>query len=426
MLAVVPIAGSSKAQTPRRVEVQPGRIRTSVWWLGFIGVFIGVAPVTSTSAQSKPEWLLVTNRYRASVGLGEVTENTDASAGAIAHSRYLVTNAEIGHDEDMRKPAYSEVGRRAGLTGNVSAGSGSGSTVTERQAVEGWLTVPFHGVGMLAPHATAFGFGQYATRQDNWAATLSLFWDAFDDARSSEPSRSAQQLVDALLESEPWITSKGYSYNCSGTDCVLVSDSRVFVTRDGRLVEKPGADPAAAEKGDLGYEAAVLWPGNNTGVPLVRYGGSEYPNPLSSCPGFRVPVGLPIYLMRGKPTELAEASVVDDRGIAQQLCTLSASTYQNVKDPAAERLGRAVLDSYGAVALIPRNPLQYGRSYRVLARTTDGEAFTWGFRVTSNSAIELVPGDPRANDPTVGRSSQPPTSTSPSKTVVGKTVRRRS
>ena len=423
MLVVVPIAGSLAGQTPRRVEVQRARVGTSVWWLGSIGLFIAIAPVTSTSAQSKPEWLLVANRYRASVGLAEVAENADASAGAIAHSRYLVTNAEIGHDEDRRKPAYSDAGRRAGLTGNVSAGSGS--TMTERQAVEGWLTAPFHGVGMLAPHATAFGFGHYATGNDNWAATLSLFWDAYQDARSPEPSQAAQQLVDALLKSEPWITPKGYSYNCSGTDCVLVSDSRVFVTRDGRLVEKPGADPAAAEKGELGYDEAVLWPGNNTGVPLVRYGGSEYPNPLSSCAGYRVPVGLPIYLMRGKPTELAEASVVDDRGVAQQLCTLSASTYRNVQDPVAERLGRAVLDSYGAVALIPRNPLQYGRSYSVLARTTDGEAFTWGFRVTSNSAIELAAGDRRANEPTVGRSSQPPTTDPAPKTVVAKAVRRR-
>jgi hypothetical protein len=384
-------------------------MRTTTLAIGLLGSLGAVAPLNVTSAQSIPEWLQVTNRYRASVGLPDVVENRDATAGASAHSRYLVTNAEISHDEDKRKPAYSDIGRRAGLTGNVSAGSGS--TVTQRQAVEGWLTVPFHGVGMLAPHATAFGFGQYQTKQNAWAATLSLFWDAFDDPSTDGASRRAQQLVDDLLMIETWIPSKGYSYNCNGADCVLVSDSRVFVTDHGRLVEKPGADPVAADRGELGYDTPIVFPGNGSGVPLSRYGGSEYPNPLTSCPGFREPAGLPIYIMRGKPTELSDATVVDDQGVSQQLCILSASTYRNAQDGEAQHLGRSVLDSYGAVVLIPRSPLQYGHGYNVSARTTDGQSFKWSFRVTSNAAIDLPTGHVKANEPTVGIPSQPATPT---------------
>ncbi len=384
-------------------------MRTTTLAIGLFGSFVALAPLNVTSAQSIPEWLQITNRYRASVGLGDVVENPDATAGASAHSRYLVTNAEISHDEDRHKPAYSDMGRRAGLTGNVSAGSGS--TVTQRQAVEGWLTVPFHGVGMLAPHATAFGFGQFQTKQNNWAATLSMFWEAFDDPSTGDASQRAQQLVDDLLKTETWIESKGYSYNCNGGECVLVSDSRVFVTDQGRLVEKPGADPVAAERGELGYDTPVLFPGNGSGVPLSRYGGSEYPNPLTSCPGYREPAGLPIYILRGKPTELSEASVIDDQGVSQQLCVLSASTYRNAQDSTAQQLGRSVLDSYGAVVLIPRSPLQYGHGYNVSARTTDGQAFKWSFRVTSTAAIDLPAGHFKANERTVGVSSQPPTPT---------------
>jgi Cysteine-rich secretory protein family len=362
-----------------------------------------VAPLNVTTAQSLPEWLHVANRYRASVGVPDVVENSDASAGATAHSRYLVVNGEIGHDEDERKPAYTENGRRAGLTGNVSAGSGS--VVTQRQAIETWLTVPFHGVGMLAPRSSAFGFGQYQTKKNSWAATLSLFWDSFDNQGAGGTVTQVQLMADALVLAEPWIESKGYSYNCNGPDCVLVSDSRVFVTDHGRFVEKPGADPAAAARGELGYDIPVVFPGAGSGV---RYGGSEYPDPLSSCAGFREPAGLPIYILRGKPTELTEASVIDDQGIAQQLCTLSASTYRNARDLEAQHLGRAVLDSYGAVVLIPRLPLQYGRAYSVTARTTDGEYFKWSFRVTTNSAIDLPVGHVKANQPTVGLPSQPP------------------
>jgi Cysteine-rich secretory protein family len=392
------------------------RIRTSIFTVGLLGSLGAGVPLNVTSAQSIPEWLQVTNRYRASVGLDDVIENPDATAGASAHSRYLVINDEISHDEDKRKPAYSDIGRRAGLTGNVSAGSGS--SVTQRQAVEGWLTVPFHGVGMLAPHATAFGFGQYQTKQKTWATTLSLFWDAFDDPSVDAPDtgRSAQQLVDDLIQSEPWIPGKGYSYNCNGADCVLVSDSRVFVTDHGRLVEKPGADPVAADRGELGYDTPILFPGNGSGVPLSRYGGSEYPNPLSACPGFREPVGLPIYILRGKPTELSEASVVDDQGISQQLCVLSALTYRNPQDPDAQHLGRSVLDSYGAVVVIPRSPLKYGHAYNVRARTSDGQAFKWSFRVTSNAAIDLPAGHLKANEPTVGLPSQPVTPITSAKT----------
>ena len=384
-----------------------GRVRTSVLAMAITGVLASIAPISGTTAQPTPEWLQVANRYRASVGLNDVAENPTASVGAAAHSRYLVTNSEVGHDEDKRKPAYSDVGRRAGMTGNVSAGSGA--RLTERQIVEGWLTVPFHGVGMLAPHASAFGFGQFSTKQNNWAATLSLFWDAYDDPSSPSTGTEARarQLVDDLIRIEPWIATKGYSYNCNGTECVLVSDSRVFVTDRGRLVEKPGADPVAADRGELGYDKPVLFPGNGSGVPLVRYGGYEYPNPLTSCPGYKGQAGLPIYILRGKPTELAEASVTDDRGTAQQLCTISATTYRDPQDASAERLGRSVLDSYGAVVLLPRNPLQYGRSYNVRARTTDGEVFNWTFRVTANAAIDLPAGHARAEQATVGLPSQP-------------------
>ena len=411
-------------QMTGRVTVLRSRIWNSALVIGLIGAVatIGtVVPVSVTSAQSVPEWLQVTNRYRASVGLEDVVENPEASSGAAAHSRYLVANSVIGHDEDKGRPAFSEIGRRAGLTGNVSAGFGS--TVTQRQAIEGWLTVPFHGVGMLAPNSKAFGFGQYQTKQKAWAATLSLFWDAFDDPSNPGGSgRTANQLVEDLLRSEPWISTKGYSYHCNGADCVLVSDSRVFVTDQGRLIEKPGADPREADRGELGYDEPILFPGNGSGVPLARYGGSESPNPLTSCPGYKEPAGLPIYILRGKPTELTQATIVDDQGVPQQLCILSALTYRNASDADAESLGRSVLDSYGAVVLIPRSPLRYGHAYQVSARTTDGQDFRWNFRVTSNSAIDLPAGHIRANEPTVGLSSQPPTPTPTPKPTTARKV----
>jgi hypothetical protein len=360
-----------------------------------------------SGANSHPEWLQVANRYRASAGLSEVIESPDATAGALAHGRYMIRNNYVGHEETRGKPGYSEAGNRAGTTGNVS--SGDGPAISQREAVESWLTVPFHGVNMLSPDSTRFGYA-IATDATNtrWAASMPLFWDRADG--SAKIDSSVEAMAADLVSRDTEVERTGYSWTCRGARCVLIAGSRVFVSEQGKFVERPEIDPRNAERDGLAFGKTVVFPGPGSGVPLIRFAGNEYPDPLPSC-GYQGSAGLPIYVLRGKPTEVAEATLVDRSGTKLPLCTISATTYRNPKDGVAQQLGRDVLQANGAVVLLPRQPLQFGQSYDVRVKTTDGEAITWSFHTTNNGAIDLPVGDPKANEPTVGQPSQ--TSKSP-------------
>ena len=105
------------------------------------------------------DWLVAVNSYRALGGLPPVTENPDWSQGDLDHSKYIVKTGDFGHDEDSSSIWSTAAGREAGLTGNV-AGS-SGTAYSDVDAVEDWLTGPFHGIGILDPQLTQSGFGSY-------------------------------------------------------------------------------------------------------------------------------------------------------------------------------------------------------------------------------------------------------------------------
>ena len=60
-------------------------------------------------------------------------------------------------------------------------------------------------------------------------------------------------------------------------------------------------------------------------------------------------------------------------------CVFDETNYHN-KDKAAQRAGRDILDSRDAIVLVPRSPLQFGRSYRVVI-DTNGRRIDWTFRI---------------------------------------------
>ncbi len=377
------------------------------------GVGVGFAP--PARAQSDPVWLTVVNRYRALSGLDPVVENPEASAGALRHSSYLHRNRIIGHDEDPADPGYSAEGRRAGLSGNVA--TGYGRTPDDRAIVEGWMAVPFHGIGMLGPSFQRFGYGRFAAKS-SWAATLSLFWDergASDDVDITKFDAVFDAAYAALRAQIPDIDANGSSAAMRGTRVAISAGGRTFIVDGSTVTEIPGggAPDAVLATAIAPGLRTIVWPGDGTGVPLVRYSGSEYPNPLTSCPGYRTPVGLPLYVARGRDTELALVTITDDRGKTFPSCVLSAATFAN-PDPVAQALGRSVLGGYGAVSILPRTPLEFGRTYRVEVMTTDGERIGWSFRTTVDEIVPVA-GSPLAAQPTPGRSSQRPTAAAPKK-----------
>jgi uncharacterized protein YkwD len=115
------------------------------------------------------------NVFRKIAGLNPVTLDPVLSKGCQAHADYLVTNSGHpsteglgGHDEDPKLPGFSEEGRRAGKSSDISFG------VEPLGAVDGWMATFFHRVPMLDPDLTRVGFGSARDKREGWITVLDV------------------------------------------------------------------------------------------------------------------------------------------------------------------------------------------------------------------------------------------------------------
>jgi hypothetical protein len=125
----------------------------------------------------------------------------------------------------------------------------------------------------------------------------------------------------------------------------------------------------------------IRWPGDGAQVYLTQYAG-EIPDPLTSCPGYDHPAGLPIMLQLGSGniTPQVSATSLFENGVPIAHCTIDETNYSN---PTAshQSLGRNLLNAGDAVVILPRNPLTPGALYTV-SITANGATHTWSFRVS--------------------------------------------
>ncbi len=133
----------------------------------------------------------------------------------------------------------------------------------------------------------------------------------------------------------------------------------------------------------------VFWPANGKTVDLSRFTGGEYPNPLSSCPGYTAPTGLPVIIQlgTGSVTPNITAHSFKQGNTALDHCIFDETTYTN-SDSGAQQLGRSVLNMRDAVVIIPKAPLQPGQTYTV-SITNGTTAYTWSFTIAST--VQFMP-----------------------------------
>lgn len=144
-----------------------------------------------------------------------------------------------------------------------------------------------------------------------------------------------------------------------------------------------------------GLTYPVMWPGNGTTIPVLRFVGPEAPDPLTSCPGYTSPTGPPIYLLAGdgSTTPIVTTHSFQVDGGELDHCIFDESNYVN-PDAQTQEIGRAVLGARDAVILLPKAPLTAGKTYTV-SITVNGVARTWSFNTPATSAKgrEPVTGD---------------------------------
>lgn len=128
----------------------------------------------------------------------------------------------------------------------------------------------------------------------------------------------------------------------------------------------------------------VFWPGNGATVPLRQHRGEE-PSPLSSCPGYTAPSGLPIIVQvgPGSVTPRVSATSLTQDGRALEHCVIDETTYSN-PDRAQQKIGRSILGARDAIVLIPRRPLESGATYKA-AVTVNGRTHRWSFKIHSSA-----------------------------------------
>jgi len=110
-------------------------------------------------------------------------------------------------------------------------------------------------------------------------------------------------------------------------------------------------------------------------MPTGAMVDSEFPDPLAACPGYSLPVGFPITVQLGASVRVQlESYSLEDETIHRKVeaCGFDAQTYPDF-------YGRKVLSNYGAIVLIPREPLASDHEYRVSVNS-QRSTYNWTFR----------------------------------------------
>jgi hypothetical protein len=131
----------------------------------------------------------------------------------------------------------------------------------------------------------------------------------------------------------------------------------------------------------------ILWPANNNILPYTRFNGGEWPEPLSSCPGFTLPSGPPIYLQIGSGSQIPNVTAYSfNQGSTNlEICEFDETNYTN-PNASYQDLGRSVLNMRDAIVIMPRAPLTPGLTYTV-SITNSGTTYTWSFKVSGTQSL---------------------------------------
>lgn len=160
----------------------------------------------------------------------------------------------------------------------------------------------------------------------------------------------------------PHLLTVGYGYYCESGSCAAALASQ--------------ANSSRTSTGPLPVE----FPPDGASVPIGTFSGAEWPDPLTSCPGYSAPVGYPITLQfdwRLVP-QLTAYSVSRD-GKPIEVCGFDSSNYNN-PDTSTQAWARNILRGSGAVVLMTREPLAHQATYTV-SITASGQTYAWNFSV---------------------------------------------
>jgi uncharacterized protein YkwD len=148
------------------------------------------------------------------------------------------------------------------------------------------------------------------------------------------------------------------------------------------------------ENGETAVTYPITFPRDGGETWILQQSLIEYPEPLTSCPGYSKPAGPPLIVQIGSGDETPRVSGYRLWTSGQQLpvCAFDETTYINPDGFAQER-GRTILGERDAIVLIPQAPLAVGTTYTA-ELDVNGETVRWSFTAVSPPKLEVEPIEP--------------------------------
>ena len=200
----------------------------------------------SGNSGSAPAWLNELNWLRATGGLAPVAENAGLSSDCDGHAKYLV---------EQGPPAASQF-----VTYEMALGLGA------------------HHEDPASPHFSESGA---------------------ECAAGGKPAPGVAQSNDVAWGRDPIDDLDGLFYDAPFHRLSLVA-SWATVAGYGTYGDYPRRVGTLALRGEGGIGSPLIrFPTDGSTVPVGQVRNFEIPNPLSSCPGYILPVGLPITVQLG-------------------------------------------------------------------------------------------------------------------------------
>jgi hypothetical protein len=202
---------------------------------------------------------------------------------------------------------------------------------------------------------------------------------ASDIEESANPENSSSTLPRMSLDGwmslafhrfwiiNPGLRTAGYGQFCEDTVCVAGLD---LLSGAANIPPDPAPFPQPLKFPPAG------------GTTRLNSSGNEWPNPLTACPGYSAPTGLPITLELGTMMDVHMSAysltLIGAVPAALEACGFDAASFAN-PDPAQQSRVKDLLHHFGAVVVIPRAPLIAG-NYSVSIEA-NGRAYAWSFAI---------------------------------------------
>ena len=282
------------------------------------------AATPNLRAEQRGSWIEQLNHFRTMAGLAPIAESPELSASVDAHAHYLMDNFV----EELR--GGGSIGTAAYQEDKSRKGYSSNGAAAAANSQIGW----------------GCGIEDQKEQIDRWIAG---------------PFHRVEML-------SPGLKRGGFGEAAS----------------DGCWVAALRLPPVPNVAGP--YPTPVMFPPGGSTISIAFEGG-EYPDPLASCPDYKLPTGLPITLQIGRVMAIdLGAHSLTENDVPVKECAYSAKSYNN-PDKGAQEYGRWALRSNGAVTMIPRAPLKPGAQYKV-SIVANGRSYTWSFQVASDDSSE--------------------------------------